>query len=126
MSAVSGRTCLPVRMQGSVASCSMLECHFSKPAKERIAQMQALGIPTSRSSRPFVRDYGRGIYLADPNADRLDRAVFSLVAWAGDRLDVRPQVPQAQADCRAWTDRTERPGAAKYKDQIEKDLAGLE
>ena len=27
----------------SVATCSMLECHFSKPAKERIAQMQAAG-----------------------------------------------------------------------------------
>ena len=27
----------------SVATCSMLECGFSKPAKERIAKMQALG-----------------------------------------------------------------------------------
>ncbi len=27
----------------SVATCSMLECHFSKPAKERIAQMQSGG-----------------------------------------------------------------------------------
>jgi len=28
----------------SVATCSMLECHFSKPAKERIAKMQAVGM----------------------------------------------------------------------------------
>ena len=27
----------------SVATCSMLECHFSKPAKEKIAQMQVAG-----------------------------------------------------------------------------------
>ena len=36
----------------SVATCSMLECHFSKPAKEKIAKMQAEGMSEERSSTP--------------------------------------------------------------------------
>src|SRR3954447_20822392 len=52
----------------SVATCSMLECHFSKPAKERIAQMQSAGMNDSQIVKAFVGDYGAGIYLAPPNA----------------------------------------------------------
>src|SRR5262252_5888187 len=52
----------------SVASCSMLECHFSKPAKEKIAQMQAVGMSDNQIVQAFVRDYGAGIYLAPTNA----------------------------------------------------------
>src|SRR6516162_10169742 len=52
----------------SVASCSMLECHFSKPAKEKIAQMQAVGMTDDQIIQSFVREYGQGIYLAPPNA----------------------------------------------------------
>ena len=46
----------------------MLECGFSKPAKERIAQMQAVGMTDEQIIQAFVRDYGAGIYLAPPNA----------------------------------------------------------
>ena len=59
----------------SVATCSMLECGFSKPAKERIARMQAAGISDEQIIDAFVRDYGPGIYLAPPSAVRLDRAL---------------------------------------------------
>src|SRR3954449_8264933 len=52
----------------SVATCSMLECHFSKPAKERIAQMQSAGMNDPQIVKAFVGDYGTGIYLAPPNA----------------------------------------------------------
>src|ERR1700686_2405048 len=52
----------------SVATCRMLECHFSKPAKERIAQMQAIGMSDDQIIQAFVRDSGAGIYLAPPNA----------------------------------------------------------
>src|SRR5947209_8243798 len=52
----------------SVATCSMLECHFSKPAKERIAQMQAARMSDGQIVQAFIRDYGQGIYLAPPNA----------------------------------------------------------
>ena len=45
----------------SVATCSMLECHFSKPAKERIAQMQSVGMSDDQIVQAFVRDYGAAI-----------------------------------------------------------------
>ena len=46
----------------------MLECHFSKPAKEKIAQMQAVGMSDDQIVQAFIREYGAGIYLATPNA----------------------------------------------------------
>src|SRR5215475_13881864 len=52
----------------SVATCSMLECHFSKPAKEKIAQMQSVGMSDDQIVQSFIREYGAGIYLAPPNA----------------------------------------------------------
>src|SRR6266567_403509 len=52
----------------SVATCSMLECHFSKPAKERIAQMQSVGMSDEQIVQSFIREYGAAIYLAPPNA----------------------------------------------------------
>src|SRR3954447_15752410 len=52
----------------SVATCSMLECHFSKPAKERIAQMQSVGMTDEQIVQSFIRDYGMAVYLAPPNA----------------------------------------------------------
>src|SRR4051812_39034433 len=52
----------------SVSSCAMLECHFSKPAKEKIAQMQSVGMNDDQIVQSFVREYGAAIYLAPPNA----------------------------------------------------------
>ena len=43
----------------SVATCSMLECGFSKPAKERIARMQAVGMTDQQIIDAFVRDYAK-------------------------------------------------------------------
>src|SRR5664279_592015 len=48
----------------SVATCSMLECSFSKPAKERIAQMQAVGMSDEQIVQAFVRDYGMAVYMS--------------------------------------------------------------
>src|SRR5437870_11202274 len=52
----------------SVATCSMLECHFSKPAKERIAQMQSVGMSDQQIVQAFIREYGAAVFLALPNA----------------------------------------------------------
>src|SRR5215471_19317422 len=65
---VGARLACQCGCKDSVATCSMLECHFSKPAKERIAQMQAVGMSDDQIVQAFVRDYGAGIYLAPPNA----------------------------------------------------------
>src|SRR5438477_3631997 len=52
----------------SVATCSMLECHFSKPAKEKIAAMQAEGKTDQQIVQDFLKEFGAAIYLAPPNA----------------------------------------------------------
>src|SRR5262245_9839070 len=52
----------------TVASCSMLGCSFSHPAKEKIAKMQSEGVPDSKIIDDFVKNYGQGIYRSEPNA----------------------------------------------------------
>jgi cytochrome c-type biogenesis protein CcmH len=110
----------------SVATCSMLECHFSKPAKERIAQMQAIGMSDEQIVQAFIRDYGAGIYLAPPNA-------FGFIvpyAAAGLGLAViflflrKVYKPRPMAELGAVE--IEDPTLAKYKDQIEKESANLD
>jgi len=106
----------------SVATCSMLECSFSKPAKERIAQMQAVGMSDQQIIQAFVRDYGPGIYLAPPNAwgwiVPYASVLFGLaMIWLFVK---RYRKPKALAEIGP------DPALDKYKDQIEKDLAKLE
>ena len=110
----------------SVATCSMLECHFSKPAKEKIAQMQAAGISDGDIVKSFVQESGADVYLAPPNA-------FGwIVPYAAVGLGLvgiwqfikryRKPVPLADSGVAA----TDDPALRKYQDQIEKDLANLE
>src|SRR6266567_9294700 len=101
----------------SVATCSMLECHFSKPAKERIAQMQSVGMNDEQIVAAFVRDYGAGIYLAPPNA-------FGWIvpyAVVGIGLLVILGVLRKVMKPKVMTDlgpvETDDPALAKYKDQ---------
>ena len=110
----------------SVATCSMLECHFSKPAKERIAQMQSVGMNDAQIVEAFVRDYGQGIYLAMPNA-------FGWIvpyAMVGIGLLVITAILRKFKGPKPMTDlgavEIDDPALAKYKDQIEKDLANVE
>jgi cytochrome c-type biogenesis protein CcmH/NrfF len=110
----------------SVATCSMLECHFSKPAKERIAQMQSVGYTDRQIVQAFVRDYGAGIYLADPNAwgwivPYISVGIGLVVVWMFIKKYRRPK-PIAELGPIELND----PALDKYKEQIEKDLASLE
>src|SRR4249920_3900418 len=65
---VGARIACQCGCKDSVATCSMLECHFSKPAKERIAQMQAVGMSDQQIVQAFIREYGMAVFLATPNA----------------------------------------------------------
>ncbi len=110
----------------SVATCSMLECSFSKPAKERIARMQAVGMSDDQIVQAFVRDYGAGIYLAPPNAwgwivPYASVGVGLIVIWLFIKKYRKPK-PLAEIGALEIDD----PDLEKYKDQIEKDLAKLE
>jgi cytochrome c-type biogenesis protein CcmH/NrfF len=110
----------------SVATCSMLECEFSKTAKNRIAQMQALGYSDQQIIQAFVRDYGAGIYLADPNAwgwvvPYVSVGLGLVIVWLFIKKYRKPR-PIAELAPIELDD----PALEKYKDQIEKDLANLE
>jgi cytochrome c-type biogenesis protein CcmH/NrfF len=110
----------------SVATCNMLECSFSKPAKERIAQMQAVAMTDQQIVQAFVRDNGAGIYLAPPNA--FGWIVPYAVALAGLTLIslfvVKYRKPKPMPE--VGKPEVEDPELAKYKDQIEKQLANLD
>jgi len=123
---VGSRLACQCGCKDSVATCSMLECSFSKPAKERIAQMQAVGMSDEQIIQAFVRDYGPGIYLATPNAWGWIVPYASVVLglamiWLFVK---RYRKPKALAE--VSTLEIDDPALEKYKDQIEKDLAKLE
>jgi|SRR5271157_61117 len=110
----------------SVAACSMLDCGFSKPAKERIARMQAVGMTDGQIIQAFIQDYGQGIYLAPPSAIGwvVPYAVAGLglvVVWMFVRKYYQPRLSAA-----GGPPELDDPALEKYKDQIEKDLADLE
>jgi cytochrome c-type biogenesis protein CcmH len=110
----------------SVATCSMLECHFSKPAKERIAQMQSVGMSDEQIVQAFIRDYGMAVYLATPNA----WGWIVPYATAGFGLVIIVLFLRKYYKPRVMTDLGEidadDPELAKYKEQIEKDTANLD
>jgi cytochrome c-type biogenesis protein CcmH len=110
----------------SVATCSMLECHFSKPAKERIAQMQSVGMSDEQIVQAFIRDYGMAVYLATPNA----WGWIVPYATAGFGLVIIVLFLRKYYKPRVMTDLGEIDAddaeLAKYKEQIEKDTANLD
>jgi cytochrome c-type biogenesis protein CcmH/NrfF len=123
---VGARLACQCGCKDSVASCSMLECSFSKPSKERIAKMQALGMTDRQIIDAFIREYGSGIYLGPPNLFGMlvpyvavGLGLFAI--WWFIRKYRRP-APLAELGPIELDD----PALAKYKDQIERDLANLE
>src|ERR1041384_1106133 len=123
---VGARIACQCGCKDSVATCSMLECHFSKPAKERIAQMQSVGMSDEQIIQAFLRDYGAAVYLAPPNAfgwivPYASVGLGMVVIWLFIRRYYKPK-PMTDLGPVEIDD----PALAKYKDQIEKDLANLE
>jgi cytochrome c-type biogenesis protein CcmH len=122
---VGARLACQCGCKDSVATCSMLECGFSKPAKERIARMQAVGMSDDQIIQAFVREYP-GIYLAPPNAlgwivPYASVGLGLVVIWLFIKKYRKP-APLAEIGALEIDD----PNLAKYKDQIENDLAKLE
>jgi cytochrome c-type biogenesis protein CcmH len=122
---VGSRLACQCGCKDSVATCSMLECGFSKPAKENIAKMQALGMSDQQIIDRFIREYPN-IYLAPPNLfgvliPYLGVAAGLAFIWLFIRKYRKP-APLPELGPIELDD----PALAKYKDQIEKDLANLE
>jgi cytochrome c-type biogenesis protein CcmH/NrfF len=110
----------------SVATCAMLECSFSKPAKERIARMQTLGMSDQQIIDAFVRDYGAVVYLSRPSAFGwivpYAAVAFGVLGIGWFLTRYRKPQPLAEIGPMELDD----PALKKYKDQIEKDLANFE
>jgi len=103
----------------TVATCSMYGC-WSHTAKEKIAKMQAAGVPDSSIVDDFVKTYGKGIYRSEPNTlgwlvPYLALALGTVVViWFVRRS--RRLKPALVVDARL----------ARYNDQIEQELQNLE
>jgi len=118
--------CLCGTCKNTVADCPMIECHFSKPAKERIAALAAAGKSDADIIDGFVKEYGNQIFAAPPAEG------FNLLAW------VMPWVAVGAGLAMVWLfiRRFRKPAAAaspgeseilsRYQERIEKDLAKLD
>ena len=104
----------------------MLECSFSKPAKERIARMQAAGFSDGQIVDAFIRDNGQGIYLAPPSAvgwivPYISIAFGLVVIWGFVKKYRKPK-PINELGSMEIDD----PALEQYKEQIEEDLKKLD
>jgi cytochrome c-type biogenesis protein CcmH len=110
----------------SVSTCNMLECSFSKPAKERIARMQTAGYSDGQIVDAFIRDYGQKIYFALPSAfgwvvPYVGLGLGLLFIWAFLK---KYRKPKAMTELGPME--IDDPALDKYKDQIEEDLKKIE
>jgi cytochrome c-type biogenesis protein CcmH/NrfF len=104
----------------TVASCSMLGCSFSHPAKEKIAQMQAAGATDSSIIDTFTKTYGKDIYRGAPNT-------FGwLVPYALLALGALAVIAFVRHSRRAKPALVVDPKLAEYNEQIEKELQNLD
>jgi cytochrome c-type biogenesis protein CcmH/NrfF len=109
----------------TVATCAMLECSFSKPAKEKIAKLQAAGLTDKTIIDRFIAQFGPVVYRGDPSA----------YGWLIPYLAIAPGLALVLWFIRRY--RKPRPVAAvgpapddselnRYHERIEKELAHLE
>jgi len=109
----------------TVATCAMLECSFSKPAKEKIARLQAGGLTDKTIIDQFVAEFGPAVYRGDPSAYGWLVPYLSIVPglvfiwWFVRRYRKPHTIPEIGPP----PDDSE---LNKYHDRIEKDLARLE
>jgi len=126
MCGVSPAAGLQVRLQRFGGHLRHARMRLFQPAKERIARMQAAGFSDQQIIDAFVRDYGPGIYLAQPSAfgwtvPYVAAALGLIGIWLFLKKYRKPK-PLLELGPVAIDD----PALDKYKDQIEKDLANLE
>jgi len=127
---VGGRlACLCGSCNNTVGDCPMLECHYTKPAREKIAAMQKLGIGDDQIVESMVKDRGLQALSAPPDVG------FNRLAW------IMPWAAVSLGLVGIWLfiRRLERKKAIaaagpeldpevlnRYRDNIEKDLAKLD
>jgi len=117
--------CLCGSCKNSVGDCAMLGCHYSLPARQKIASLQAQGATDDAIIDSFVREKGKVALVVPPVEGFFGLAWWmpvvvmglglALVYWFIQRMS-KP-APVAPVEQRVLD---------RYKESIEKDLASLE
>ncbi len=112
----------------TVATCQMLECHYSLPARQKIAAMQKEGQPDDTILASFVKESGISA-LSSPPAEGFNilgylMPILGVVAGLGAILlfmknSKRQRIP-------ATVQPLDNETLAKYQERIDKDMAKLE
>ncbi len=119
--------CLCGACKNSVGDCPMLGCHYSKPARDKIREMQAKGVSDDAIVADFVKQEGKRALVVPPS-----EGFFNLAWWMPPVM-----VGFGLMMVLAWIRRMKNPDSApmpevsaevvdRYRDSIEKDLAKLE
>jgi cytochrome c-type biogenesis protein CcmH len=112
----------------TVTSCNMLECRFSRPARDKLLAMVDAGMPDSAILSAFVKEYGVQILVRPPA--RGFNLLGYVMPFAGIALGLafvwwvikRFRKPVAAPAGPALDDAT----FAAYQARIEKDLEKLD
>lgn len=117
----------------SVSSCNMQQCHFADPAREKLLKMVESGMSEADILAAFEREYGKqvlrkppteGFYLLSWIMPYITLgAGLAFVGWFIQRYFRRR--PAADGGPSAAIE-ADSPDLAKYRGQIEKDLADLD
>ena len=119
--------CLCGGCKDTVASCQMLECSYSRPARERIAALLAAGRSDDEIVDEFVQKYGTQA-LAVPPAEG-----FNLLAWVMPFVAIFAGLGVIWVFIQRFRKPLEASNAladsatlSRYREQIERDLKKLD
>ena len=118
--------CLCGACNNSVGDCPMIGCHYSNPARERIASLQKDGTNDDNIVAAFVKERGLQALIVPP-----DTGFNRLVWWMPVAAVILGLIV-----IYLWVTRMRKPAAdapqidpavlEKYRDSIDRDLAKLE
>jgi cytochrome c-type biogenesis protein CcmH/NrfF len=113
-------------------NCNMSsgQCHFCKPARAKIYNMQREGQSDEAIIASFVKEYGEKIFRPDPNSSFWMVPYLSLLAgavllWFVIRKMMGHKTLQTATAAGPSIDQAD-PLLAKYRDAIERDTERLE
>ncbi len=120
--------CLCGTCNNTVGDCPMLECNYSKPARDKIARMLAVGMADDQIVKSFVDENGLQALSAPPTSG------FSRLAWimpwvaialglVGIYFFIRRIRPKRAA---AGAPEVDPEVLARYRDNIDKDIEKLD
>ena len=120
--------CLCASCRNTVGDCAMLECGYCKPARLKIAAMQAAGKSDDEIVASFVKENGIQVLASPPTSG------FSLLAWVMPFVVIALGLVAIAWFVKRFGARRAVAGAPqldeetlrRYQEQIEKDVAKLE